>query len=117
MGDKEAFSRLLGGLDHRVGISQGGRDGFFDENVLSRPESLYGDRPVKLHRQADIDQVDVGIGEKIPVIGIGTDSRQVLHPSLATQVAANVGPVARKLCRVPGADRKDPSASKRLRGV
>ncbi len=55
-------------------------------------------------RQTQVDQVDVGIGEQLLVVGVLFDLRQIDLAAARTKVALNRSPIAGELLLITGRD-------------
>jgi hypothetical protein len=60
--------RVPRGVQHRVGIFEGGRHRLFDEDRLAGSERGHDGIAMVVLSGRDADRVDVGIGDQVPVI-------------------------------------------------
>ena len=62
--DGQQLAVLLGRGDHPLGIGRFQGDGLFAKNVFAGVEGGHGDRGMPGGRQADVDHVDLGVGQQ-----------------------------------------------------
>ena len=94
------------GGHHRVGLGGRQRDRLLDQHMLARLERADGESGVLVVGDAEVDEVDLGIGQQVGDVGMPGVSREVhLRPARA-EVALDAGPVPRQLLGVPTAERR-----------
>ena len=107
MPDHQQLAARLRRVDHRVGV--GGRQGdrLLDQDMLARLERPDRQPGVLVVRDAEVDEVDRGVGQQVGDIGVFRQAREVNLAPLRAEVPLDARPVAGQLLRVPAADGRD----------
>src|SRR6185312_8725640 len=92
------------------------RDRLFADHVLAGFEGRDGDGQVQRRRQADVDQVDLRIGDQVLPLFVASDVAQFHDGARRAEVALNPAPVAGEFLFVASADRGYLGASHLLVG-
>ena len=73
--DQQQLAGLLGRLDHARGVGRRQRDRLLAEDVLAGLQGGDGHLGVPRRRQADVDHVEVRIGQHLVEVGVAGDAR------------------------------------------
>src|SRR5262249_43962077 len=92
--DHEQFACLAGRLDHGVGVLGGERDGLFDEDMLAGAQGRQGHGRVEVGGGADVDEIDVGVGEELVEVLVAFEVGEVHVGAGGAEITADGGPVA-----------------------
>ncbi len=114
MADHQQHAGLLAGFDHPIRGGEVRGDRLFHEDMLAGRGGLQRDRFVHLRGQADVDHVDVRIGEEFVDGLVGRHLGQIHLTSGRTEVALQAGPVAGPFFGVAAGDRGDLAAAELL---
>ena len=79
VGLDEAPARAPGGVDHRLHVRRGRGERLLAEHVLAGGQGVEGQPGVGGVDGADVDGVDVGVGEDLGVAGAGRGGQAVLE--------------------------------------
>jgi len=106
MSDHEQLLRRAGSIEHGIRVLRVERDRLFDEDVLTGLQSLDGGLRVQVGRIADVDHVDVRIGEQVVELAIQLDAGEIhtfaARPKLPWIDRQSPASLLSSRCRSPG---------------
>ena len=94
MPNVELFSRRGGSVNHGFSVFGRQRDGLFAKDVFPALKAFDCRLSVLIGRQADVDHVNVRVGDHVVQFRIRRVRRHVNHFALRTEVAFDFRPVA-----------------------
>ncbi len=107
MSDQQLLAGGLGRFDHPRAVASGQRDRLFAKHVLAGLERGQRDLAVQVGRQADVDHVDVRIGQQVVELAVRLMTGQIHHLAGRAEVALDRAPVAGQSRGIPGGQRGD----------
>ena len=94
LSDRQQLAGLFRGRDHPIGVGRIQGDRLLTKHVLACPERGDGHLGVPGRRQADVDHIEVRIGQHLVEIGIPGNALEVHHLALRTEIPLDRPPIA-----------------------
>ena len=92
---------------HRLGFRELNGDGLFHQRGLAGLQAFHHHFEMSIGRQADIDQINLRVGDQLSVIGVLADIAEIDMATRGAEVALDRRPVPSQLSRVSGCHRGD----------
>ena len=107
MADHELFARGRGGRHHFIGFGRLERDRLFNQHMLAGLEGLNGHPAVGVVGDAQVDQVDLGIGQQGLEVAVAGHAGEIHLAATRPEIALDARPVSGQLLGVAAAQGDD----------